>query len=202
LKGALIIKNLEKRCLDGVYCSSREKALQVISEDIPTGSIVSWGGSITLKQIGIRSILEKKECKIIDRDVAESPQERFEYMRRAMLSDYYFTSTNALTLDGELVNIDYNGNRVGAICFGPKKVIVIAGMNKVVQDVKSALARIRTEVCVPNCIRLGKKTPCASVGKCAECTGEESLCGQIVVTRGSMIKKRIKILLVGEHLGW
>lgn len=202
VKGTTIVKNLKKRFIDGAYCNSVGSALEEISKEIEDGSVVSWGGSMTLKEIEIRTVLEKKQCQIIDRDTAANIQERTERMRAAMLSDYYLTSTNAITLDGELVNIDYNGNRVGAICFGPKRVLVIAGMNKVVQDVQAAMSRIRNRACVPNCIRLGKNTPCAQTGHCTECVSSDTLCGQVLITRVSMVKDRIKVFLVDEHLGW
>ena len=111
-------------------------------------------------------------------------------------------STNAITLDGELINIDGRGNRVAALIYGPEQVIIIAGMNKVATDEAAGLARARNMAAPPNCVRLNKKTPCAVTGRCGDCYGEESICSQIVVTRRSSQKNRIKVILVGEELGY
>ena len=111
-------------------------------------------------------------------------------------------STNAITTDGELINIDGRANRVSFLCYGPENVLVIAGMNKVVTDVESGLKRVRLTACPPNAVRLNKKTPCAVNGVCGNCYGEDCICSQFVVTRRSGVKNRIKVILVGEELGY
>ena len=196
-----IIKNLEKRFMDGYYCETSKEAIENILSLIEEGSTVSWGGSKTLDEIGIKNILHKKNLSVIDRDNGKNPEERTKLMKQALTCNYFLTSTNAITMDGELVNIDGNGNRVAAICFGPDNVIVVAGMNKVVANVNSAIDRIKINACTPNCIRFNLQNPCSTTGKCGNCFNT-SICAQIVVTRLSKVKGRIKVILVGESLGF
>jgi len=122
-------------------------------------------------------------------------------MKEALTCNYFLTSTNAITMDGELVNIDGNGNRVAAICFGPDNVIVVTGMNKVTANIDSAIDRVRINACTPNCIRFNLQNPCSVTGKCRDCLNT-SICGQVLVTRLSKVKNRIKVILVGENLGF
>ena len=201
VKGETIVKNLNKRHMEGYYCATKEEALKKALSLIEDTDTVSWGGSATVDEAGLKAALKERGINMIDRDTAETPEERTELMRQALLSDCFLMSTNAITMEGELINIDGNGNRVAALCFGPRNVIVIAGMNKVVRNVNVAIDRIKTDACVPNSIRFGLKTPCAVTGKCGNCL-EESICGQIVVTRLSKVKNRIKVILVGENLGF
>lgn len=198
IKIGTIIENLEKRNMKGYYCQdageAKELALSLIGED----DVVAWGGSVTVDQIGIRSELKN----VIDRDAAP-PEDFIKVRRDALLSDVFMTSTNAITMDGELVNIDGMGNRVAAMCFGPGKVIVIAGANKIVRDEEAAIARIKTDACPPNCVRLLKKTPCAATGKCGDCKiPGQTICSYTVTTRFSAIPDRIHVILVNENLGF
>ena len=196
-----IIKNLEKRFMEGYYCETKEEAVEKILSIIEDGASVSWGGSMTLDEIGVKKQLDNKNLTIIDRDTAKSPEERTKLMKDALTCNYYLTSTNAITMDGELVNIDGNGNRVAAICFGPDNVIVVTGMNKVVANIDSAIDRVRTNACAPNNIRFNLQNPCSVTGKCGDCLNT-SICGEILVTRLSKTKNRIKVILVGESLGF
>lgn len=191
-----IIKNLEARNMSGYYCETAEDAKRKILSMIGEDELVSWGGSVSLDELGI-----KKELKNVLDGTAPTPEEALENRRKAFMADVYLTGTNAITMDGKLVNIDKTGNRVAAMCFGPKKVIVVAGVNKIVENEEAAVGRIRTEACVPNAIRLGLMTPCAVTGKCAECLGK-SLCCYTVTTRASAVKDRIHVLLVNENLGY
>lgn len=198
-----IIDKLNKRGIDGYYCADREianaKAMRFLTPDCS----VSWGGSETLKEIGLLDDLAESEDYIIyDRTTARTPEEKREMFGKIVMSDYYFTSTNAITLDGELINIDGNGNRVACLCNGPEHVIIIAGMNKVVDSVESGIARVRNIAAPPNAIRLGLNTPCAELGRCGNCLSEDCICDQIVITRKSRTQGRIKVLLVGEELGY
>ena len=191
-----IIKNLEARNMSGYYCETAEDAKRKILSMIGEDELVSWGGSVSLDELGI-----KKELKNVLDGTAPTPEEALENRRKAFMADVYLTGTNAITMDGKLVNIDKTGNRVAAMCFGTKKVIVVAGVNKIVENEEAAVGRIRTEACVPNAIRLGLMTPCAVTGKCAECLGK-SLCCYTVTTRASAVKDRIHVLLVNENLGY
>ena len=193
-----IIENLEKRNMKGYYCANAAEAKELALSMIGENDVVAWGGSVTVDQIGIRSELKN----VIDRDAA-APEDFIKVRREALLSDVFLTSTNAITMDGELVNIDGMGNRVAAMCFGPGKVIVIAGVNKIVRDEEAAIARIKTDACPPNCMRLLKKTPCAATGKCGDCRiPGETICSYTVTTRFSAIPGRINVILVNENLGF
>jgi len=122
-------------------------------------------------------------------------------MHEALSCDYYFMSSNAITADGELVNIDGNGNRVAALIYGPENVVIIAGMNKIVKNVEEGISRTRNVASPQNCVRLNKNTPCAVNGVCGNCLSD-TICDQIVITRASRIPQRIKVILVGEELGF
>lgn len=196
-----IIKNLNKRKMDGYYCETKEEASEKILSLINENSSVSWGGSETLNQIGIKELLKSKNLNIINRDNAKTPEERTILMKQALTCNYFLTSTNAITLDGELVNIDGNANRVACICFGPDNVIVVAGINKIAENIEAAISRIKTNACSANCVRLNINNPCSITGKCGNCF-DTSICAQILVTRLSNVKGRIKVIIVGENLGF
>ncbi len=139
---------------------------------------------------------------MLDRSLARTPEESRQIYAKTVLADYYLMSTNAITLGGELINIDGNGNRVACLIQGPSHVIIIAGMNKVVSDVPGGVARVRNMASPANAIRLNRNLPCAASGVCHDCLSPECFCNQIVVTRRSMHPGRIKIYLVGEELGY
>jgi L-lactate utilization protein LutB len=199
-----VIKGLKSRGFEPYFCADKTEALKKALSLIPPKSSVSWGGSVTLEQIGIFDELKKiKDLTIIDRDTAKTPEERFEMMRKSLSSDVFLMSANAITTNGELVNIDGMGNRLAALLFGPKSVIVIAGVNKISHRTADALHRARGYAAPLNVARLKiTDTPCALTGICADCKTPSCVCAQIVTTRLSKIPNRIKIILVGENLGY
>ena len=198
-----IIKQLEKRRMEGRYCPTREDAVKTAMALTAADTTVSFGGSMTLAETGILDALRQRDdIRLIDRSLAKTPEEIKQAYRDSFSAHTYFMSTNAITLDGQLVNVDGNGNRVAALIYGPDQVIVVAGMNKVAATIDDALRRVRNIASPPNCIRLHKNTPCAATGMCAECLGDDCICSQTVITRRSGIVGRIKILLVGEELGY
>lgn len=199
---ATIIKNLEKRQMNGFYCADSASAVAKVLELIPENSAVAWGGSMTLFETGIMEAIKKDTYKIIDRDSAKTPEEQREIYGKICGCDYFLMSTNAITLDGELVNVDNRGNRVSFLCFGPEYVLVIAGINKVVPDVDAGIKRARNIAAPPNTLRLNRKTPCAVTGKCEDCLSPDCICAQTVITRRSAFKGRITVILVGEELGY
>jgi L-lactate utilization protein LutB len=202
VKSDTIIKNLQKRGMEGYYFDTREEAIEKAMSMINQEDVVSWGGSYTIDELGIKKMLEEKQVAVIDRDKAKSPEERVRLMKQALTADVFLTSTNAITMNGELLNIDGNGNRLAAFCYGPNSVIVIAGMNKVATDIDTAMKRARTEATIPNTFRTNSNTPCRITGKCSECTMPDTLCGQILVTRYCRPNNKIKVILVGENLGF
>ena len=197
-----IIKNLEKRNMTAYYCESKDACCKKVLEIIGNGKSVSWGGTMSMKQCGIAEALaENSTLTILDR--AKQPADKMkEFFKEVSACDYYIMGTNAITLDGELVNIDGNGNRLASLIFGPEHVIVIAGMNKVSTDVPEALHRVRNIASPPNTVRLGKNTPCAADGRCHDCMSPDCICNQIVITRRSREKERIIVLLVNDNLGF
>ncbi len=166
------------------------------------GCSVSWGGSETLKEIGLLDELKNSDYILYDRHSVNTPEEKVLMYSKIVTSDYFFMSSNAITLDGQLVNIDRNGNRVACLITGPKNVIIIAGMNKIVTDVDAGIERVRNMASPPNAIRAGFKPPCTELGKCTNCLVEDCICCEIVITRKSVITGRIKVILVGEVLGY
>lgn len=198
-----VIQNLKKRHMEGFYCKSPEEAVSLVSSLMDKDSSVTWGGSMTLKEIGLdEEIKRRTDLTVFDRATAKSPEEIEKIYRSAFSADNYIMSTNAITVDGELLNIDGNGNRVAALIFGPKQVIIIAGMNKVCQNLEEAMSRVRNIASPPNCIRLNKKTPCSATGLCGNCLSDDCICNQIVTTRNSRDPERIKVILIEGNWGY
>ncbi len=197
-----IIKNLAKRNIEGCYCETAAECTQAILKEIPKGNTVSWGGSESIKEIGLMDAIHNGDYELIDRAAAKTPEESRQLYAKTVMADYYLMSSNAITLDGELINIDGNGNRVACLIQGPSHVILVIGMNKVVTDVKSGIARVRNMASPANAIRLGRNLPCATTGVCHDCLSPECFCNQIVITRRSGHTGRIKVYLVAEDLGY
>lgn len=202
VKGETIVKNLQKRGMEGYYVDTRAEAVEKVMSFIKQDDVVSWGGSYTIDELGIKNILEEKQISVIDRDKAKSPEENVKLRKQSLTADVYLTSTNAITIGGELINIDGSGNRLAAYCYGPDSVIVVAGMNKVVPELSAALGKARSDATIPNAFRVNAQPPCRFTGKCSECTSKDTLCCQILVTRYSKPQNRIKVILVGEQLGF
>ncbi len=198
-----IINKFNLRGIEGYYCANKKDANEKAKHFLAPDCTISWGGSATLSEIGLINDLKKSDDYILyDRAVAITPEEKREMFGKIVTVDYYFMSSNAITLDGELVNIDGNGNRVACLCSGPANVIIIAGMNKIVKNVKEGISRTRNIAAPPNSVRLGLNTPCASAGRCCDCMTADCICDQIVITRMSRVRGRIKVILVGEELGY
>lgn len=194
-----VIKGLESRNMSGYYAASKEEALKLALELIPEGSSVTMGGGESVHAIGLPDTLKQGNYHFIDRDA-------YEDKRAAMLlaydADVFLSSTNAMTEDGVLVNIDGNSNRVSAIAQGPKKVIFIVGMNKVCSDVDGAMKRARNVAAPINAQRFGLNTPCSKTGSCMNCKSPDTICCQFLVTRYSRHKDRIHVILVNDSLGF
>lgn len=197
-----IIKNLSKRNMEGYYYETASECTQAILKEMPAGSTISWGGSESIRECGLMDAIKAADYNLIDRSLAQNPEEARILYSKAVLSDYYLMSSNALTLDGELINIDGNGNRVACLIQGPRHVILVVGMNKIVPDIKSGIARVRNFASPANAIRLNRNLPCAATGVCHDCLSPDCFCNQIVVTRRSGHAGRIKVYLVGEALGY
>lgn len=197
----VLVKNLQNRHFEACYCETSEEALEKALSWIPDGVTVGWGGAMSAQQIGLMKALESRNVTLRDRDKAANPQERVRIMKQCLTADVFLTGANALSLDGQMVNVDGNGNRVAAIVYGPDSVIVIAGMNKVCNTLELAVQRARTVAAPANAQRFQGKTPCSVTGSCHNCTSTECICNQILITRNSRPAGRIKVILVGEELG-
>ncbi|MCL2230225.1 MAG: lactate utilization protein [Treponema sp.] len=202
-KAEKVIKALKSRNFDAYYFDDCEDAAQKIISLVPKEHQVSWGGSKTLTELGIQEKLAAAGYNLLDRDKAASPEERLEIMRRALLCDTYLTGTNAISEDGWLVNIDGNGNRAAAMIYGPKQVIIAAGINKVAKNHKDALCRARNIAAPLNIKRFPNlQPPCSKNGKCADCLSPDTICSFFVSTRFCKPAGRIKIVLIGKTLGF
>lgn len=203
LLAAQMIKNLSRRNIEAFYCPTGEEAARKVSELISDGSSVTWGGSATIRDLGIPQLLKQRgSLAIFDRDLVDTADEKREIYLKAFSSDVYLTSANAISEDGVIVNIDGNGNRVAAITWGPKKVVFVIGLNKVAQTVEAALARARSIASPVNAQRFNINTPCHTDGRCHNCTAEGCICSYIHFLRHSMTKGRHVVVLVGENLGY
>ncbi|SHI58464.1 lactate utilization protein [Parasporobacterium paucivorans] len=199
---AHIIGKCQLRGMEGHYCENSSEALSLIKELIPADSSVATGGSDTLAQTGIMKYIQSGPFTFYDRKKAATEKESMEIYAKTVCADYFLMSTNAITFDGELVNIDGTGNRVACLITGPKNVIIVAGMNKAAANVEEAISRAKNMAAPANAIRLNRTTPCTSYGKCLNCLQDDCICCHTVVTRKSRINNRIKVILVGEELGF
>ncbi|MDR1894458.1 MAG: lactate utilization protein [Spirochaetales bacterium] len=199
-----VLKNLTRRGFEAFYEENAAAALEKAKALIEPGASVSWGGTMTMAEIGLEKYLKDNAglFTLLDRDAAPNPQEKRRIYSEVFWCRWYIMSTNALTLEGILVNIDGLGNRLASLLFGPENVLVIAGINKLAADEDSALKRIRQTASPLNVQRLNKNTPCAKTGFCADCLTDDCICSHTVFTRRSNPKGRIKVLLVGENLGY
>jgi len=201
VKGALEANHFE------VFTASNlEGAKNIVMEDILPKSkpaSISWGGSMTFTSSGIcEAIIATRKITIIDTTAKDVPHaEKIERRRHALLVDLFFTGTNAVTEDGQLVNLDMIGNRIGGLTFGPKEVVVLAGRNKIVPDLEEAMFRIKNYVAPLNAMRLDMKTPCVKTGRCEDCKSPSRICNTWTITEKSFPKGRVKIILINEDLG-
>ncbi|MFP3041499.1 lactate utilization protein [Treponema primitia] len=199
--GPKVVKALQNRRFDAWYVEEPQEAAEKVFSLIPKGDVIGWGGSLTVEALGLTKLAREKGYSVLDRD-AVAPENRLETMRKVMTCDTFLCSSNAISEDGQLVNIDGFGNRVAAMIFGPKQVILVAGMNKVVKTLEDAYTRTRTIAAPMNAQRFPqKKTPCLETGSCANCNSPDSICTFIVATRLCNPPGRIKVILIGKDLG-
>lgn len=202
LRGEQVVKALNSRNMEAFLVGTKEEALKKALELIPEGSSVGWGGSASIEEIGLKEAIKNGKYKVVDREEGSSQEEAEKLMRDIFFCDYFLASSNAVSEDGVLVNVDGNSNRVAAICYGPKHVIMIIGMNKVVKSVEDAMSRARNTAAPLNTQRFDIDTPCKKTGCCYDCKKPDTVCCQILITRYSRHVGRIKVILVNEELGF
>ena len=200
-RGKILVKNLQARHFEAYYCADKEEALKKALELIPEGASVGWGGAMSCGEIGLIDALKDGNYRAMDRTLAKTAEEREQMMHDMLHADVFLTGANGLSLDGQMVNIDGMGNRVAAIVYGPRSIVVVAGMNKVEDTLEAAVTRARTVAAPANNQRFGNDNPCSVTGTCGNCKNVACICNQILITRHCRPVGRIKFILVGEDLG-
>lgn len=197
-----VITGLESRNMCGYFAKTKEEALAKALELIPEGSTIGWGGSMSVSEIGLRDAVINGNYEVFNRDTCKTSEEKRDVELKIFGCDYFLCSSNAITEDGILVNIDGNSNRVAAIAYGPRNVVMIVGMNKVAKDVDSAMSRARNIAAPINAQRFPLDTPCKHTGSCSNCKSRDTICCEFLITRYSRHANRIHIILVDEQLGY
>ena len=197
------IKSLESNNMNGYFVKDKDELIETIEKIVDKDSVISCGGSMTLFETGIIDYLREGRYKFLDRyEDGLSKEDTKEIFRKSFFADAYFTSTNAITEDGELYNVDGNGNRVAAMMYGPDKVIVIVGSNKIVKNESEAIERVRSIVAPANTKRLSRKTPCATTGMCANCSSPDRICDNYTTIKRQVQKDRMHIIFINGNLGY
>jgi L-lactate utilization protein LutB len=203
-RAGIAVEALRRNRFEAEFCEDRAAALDHILKMVPTGAVVGFGDSLTLREIGLFDALESHGCRLVNPPAVQnllSPDEKRKLRFDCFTSDVYLCGANAITLDGKVVNVDGIGNRVAPTIFGPPKVIIVAGANKLVADLDAALARIKDEAAPLHAFRDGYKTPCSQTGTCHDCHGATWMCRATVILNGPTKQTSTAIVLIGEHLG-
>ncbi len=206
-------EKLKKNNMEFYYAETAKDVCPIVESLMKEGDTVTHGGSVSMAECGINELLNSGRYNYLDRSKAQSREEVEEIYRKAFSADVYISSANAITEDGVLYNVDGNSNRIAAIAFGPASVIIIAGYNKIVRDLKAAEVRVKTEAAPPNCVRLSCETYCAEKGRCVSlskadhqmsdgCGGDGRICCNYLISAQQRHKGRIKVIIVGEELGF
>ena len=200
--GKRVVQALESRNMEAYYVETKEEAVKKALELIPKGSSISMGGATSVKECGLYDAVSSGDYVFYDRDRVNTQEEKEEIALRAFSADWFLGSVNAMSENGVFINIDGSANRVAAYAYGPKNVLLIVGMNKIVKTEADAMSRARNEAAPVNAQRFGIDTPCSKNGTCFDCRNPQCICCQILTTRFSRIKGRFKIILVDENLGF
>lgn len=199
---ATVIKNLEKRQIEGYFVPDKEEALKLLQALIPEGASIGYGGSVSLSEVGALEAFSGEKYNLIKRETAKTQEETEAIFKEILFCDFFLMSSNAVSLDGQLINVDGRGNRVAFLAYGPKNVILVCGMNKIVPDVSAGIERVKALAAPMNAVRLNRSTPCTKTGVCGDCQSPDCICASTVITRRSHTPRRIKVILVGEELGY
>ena len=201
--GPRVAAALSRRNMEAFYCPTAIEGAQKVLELIAPEDVVSWGGVMTADEMNLKELLRRRGQPVIDRDTAATPAERQELMRKALTCDTFLMSSNAISEDGQLVNIDGNGNRVASSLYGHKKVWFIVGRNKLAPTYEEALWRARNIAAPKNAQRLGRKTPCAVHGdRCYDCKSPERICRGLVVLWEAVANMEMEVVLIDQDLGY
>lgn len=210
-----LFKNLQKNKMHPIFAQDKEDARNLVKDILFDDAVITWGGSMSVIECGIDEILRDKKYRFMDRGRAGiTAQEQQECFKASIGADFFFCSANAVTENGEIVNVDGLANRISSIAFGPKKVVMIVGVNKIVPDLKEAFLRVKKVAAPKNCVRLNKNTPCAKLGHCVSllnndnphfadgCASDDRICCDYMISAMQRQKDRITVILVNENLGY
>ncbi len=196
-------KSLKRNRIESEYFSSRDELLKSFNDILNSKSIVGVGDSKTLEQLGLYALLRKSNCTFLDKYNSNlSTEEKSILYRKNFSSDFFFSGINAITIEGKIFNLDGNGSRVAPIIFGPKKVFLICGTNKIVKNDEEAIYRIRNIAAPIDAKRLNKKTPCVKTGTCMDCKSADKICNYYTIIQGQFNKERIKVLFIEGEYGF
>ncbi len=197
------VRGLKKSGFDAVYVSTPAQAAEKVLSFVKPGASVGFGGSMTVKTLGIQEKVQAKGAVVLDHNAPGlAPDKKLEILRKQLTCDVFISGSNAVTLEGDVVNVDGNGNRVAALSFGPAKTVVVVGVNKIVRDIDEAFARIETYASPMNNKRLDKNNPCVKTGVCEDCQGDTRICRIYQILRKKPMMSDFTILIVGESLGY
>lgn len=210
-----LFKNLEKNKMQPLYAETKEDAVKLVKNMLFDGCVITAGGSMSVIECGIDELLRDKKYNFMDRGRAGiTPEEQQKCFKASIGADFFFCSANAITENGELVNVDGLANRISSIAFGPKKVVMVVGVNKIVPDLKEAFLRVKKIAAPKNCVRLNKNTPCAKLGHCVSllnnpdpdfavgCNCDDRICCDYMISAMQRQKDRITVIVVNENLGY
>lgn len=197
-----LIRNFRLRNIDVCYFDTLEDAAKRILNIVSESSTVGIGHSATLQRMNITKALIKRGNIVYDKETAEDKQECILLKKKALTADWYITGSNAVSADGHIVNVDHSGNRVAAITFGPEYVIIVVGINKIVDTLDEAIKRVKNVACPMNARRAGLNPPCVKLNKCVDCVSPERVCNTLSIIEGQADKNRMKIFIVNEKLGF
>ncbi|SHJ23377.1 Uncharacterised ACR, YkgG family COG1556 [Clostridium amylolyticum] len=197
-----LITNFKLRNIEVIYADTLECAKNEILNLVPTNISVGIGHSATLQKMDITKILNDRGNTVFDKELAKDKEECKVLKKKALLAEWYITGSNAISTDGQIINVDHSGNRVAAITFGPDNVIIVVGVNKIVDTWEEAIKRVKNIACPLNAKRAGFNPPCVRLNKCVDCTSTERVCNSISIIEGQSVKGRIKVFIVNEDLGF
>ena len=210
-----LFKNLEKNKMRPLFAETKEDAVKLVKDILFDGAVITWGGSMSVIECGIDNVLRDTKYHFMDRGRAGiTPEEQQECFKASIGGDFFFCSANAITENGEIINVDGLANRISSIAFGPKKVVMIVGVNKIVADLKEGFLRVKKIAAPKNCVRLNKNTPCAKLGHCVSlennnnpdfadgCACDDRICCDYMISAMQRQKDRITVILVNEDLGY
>ncbi|KAF5050165.1 LUD domain protein [anaerobic digester metagenome] len=194
-----LMKNFKQRNIEVEYFESLEDVKSLILDMVPIESTIGIGHSATLQKMDITNLLSERGNIVYDKELAKNREESKELKRKALTTDWYITGSNAISVDGRIVNVDHSGNRVASITYGPDKVIIVVGKNKIADTVDDAIKRVKNVACPTNAKRAGYNPPCVALNRCVGCVG---VCNILSIIEGQTDSNRIKLFIVNEECGF